>query len=175
MLLDPVRHPRWTETVPVRSSCLEKKSGLDGKQMGSLRARAPRYPRRRRTPSSKLSLNADITSWAKHHLPNQQLNNIFFFAVCILALTVQEWIECSGYGCFFVAMNRCSSKWVNLYFKHSSVQRVARRRVHVSMLSSSHRFVSGDLLLTQTASRFYVANWSRKKKLFFFLQWWWLV
>lgn len=48
-----------------------------------------------------------------------------------------------------VAMNRCASKWVNLQLKHSSVQCVARRRVYVSMLSSSHRFVSGDLPLTK--------------------------
>lgn len=48
-----------------------------------------------------------------------------------------------------VAMNRCSLKWVNLLLKHSSVQRIARRQVYVSMLSSSHRFVSGDLPLTK--------------------------
>lgn len=48
-----------------------------------------------------------------------------------------------------VAMNRRSSKWVDLWLKHSSVQCIARRRVYVSMLSSTNRFVSGDLPLTK--------------------------
>lgn len=62
-----------------------------------------------------------------------------------------------------VAMNRCSSKWVNLWLKHSSVQRVARRRVYVSMLSSSDRFVSGDL---PSSERLLIWIWQSGTELF---------